>query len=215
MSLIAEDLLLLLLDDVKGKASVWGHTNEVLGGAVLAELALEGLVVLEEKKSIWRAAKVRVAGTAPADLDPILAEALATIAEKDRQPSTLVGRIGKGLDTSLAARLADRGILERRDDKLLGLFPRTRWPAINTLRKSEIHRAITRCLVEGAQPDPRTGEIIALLAAIGQAHTAITPGTSTSLTKRQLTKRAREIAKDHWAAAAVKDAVAAEASAGG
>ena len=34
MTLIAEDLLLLLLDDTLGTVSTWGKTDVVLGGAV-------------------------------------------------------------------------------------------------------------------------------------------------------------------------------------
>ena len=141
MTLIAEDLLLLLLDDAKGTVSTWGKTDAVLGGAVLAELAVTGLVTVDEHKSIWRTDKVHAAEGAPADLDPLLAEALATIAEKDRKASTLVGKIGKGLESRLAARLADRGILERRDGKLLGLFPRTTWPAADTSTRDRRYAA--------------------------------------------------------------------------
>ena len=205
MTLIAEDLLLLLLDDAKGTVSTWGKTDAVLGGAVLAELAVTGQVTVDEQKSIWRTDKVHASEPAPSDLDPLLAEALATIAEKDRKASTLVGRIGKGLEDRLAARLAERGILERRDGKLLGLFPRTTWPAADTTHENDVRRTITACLVDGAQPDERTGALIALLAAIDQAHTAVTPDTTAK--KKELEKRAKEIAQGQWAAQAVKDAV--------
>src|SRR5262245_62385293 len=76
MTLIAEDLLLILLDDEKGTVSTWGKTDAVLGGAVLAELAVAGLVTVDDHKSIWRTDKVRASEPAPADLDPVLAEAL-------------------------------------------------------------------------------------------------------------------------------------------
>ena len=135
MTLIAEDLLLLLLDDEKGTVSSWGKTDAVLGGAVLAELAVAGLVTVEEKKSVWQSAKVRAAESTPPDLDPLLAEALAEIAEKDRNASALVTRLGKGLEGRLAERLAERGVLQRRDGKVLGLFPRTTWPAADTARE--------------------------------------------------------------------------------
>ena len=147
MTLIAEDVLLLLLDDTKGTVSPWGNTDAVLGGAVLAELAILGLATVDEKKSIWRAGKVHATGAAPADLDPVLAEALATIAEKDRKASTLVTKIGKGLADRLAAGLAARRILERRDGKRLGLIPRTTWPAVDTTRDDQLRRTITVCLV--------------------------------------------------------------------
>ena len=53
MTLIAEDLLLLLLDDESGKP----QTSELavaLGGAVLVELALAEAVTVEEKTTVWR-----------------------------------------------------------------------------------------------------------------------------------------------------------------
>jgi hypothetical protein len=213
MTLIAEDVLLLLLDDTKGTVSPWGNTDAVLGGAVLAELAILGLATVCEK-SIFRAGKVHATGTAPADLDPVLAEALATIAQKDRKASTLVTKIGKGLDDRLAAGLAERRILERRDGKRLGLIPRTTWPAADTTRADHLRRTITVCLADGGRPDERTAALIALLWAADEAHKAVAANTAT--TKRQLKKRAKEIAEGQWAAEAVKDAIdAAAASAGG
>ena len=211
MTLIAEDLLLLLLDDTKGTVSTWGKTDAVLGGAVLAELAVSGLVTVDEHKSIWRTDKVHATEGAPADLDPLLAEALTEIAAKDRKASTLVGKIGKGLEGRLAAGLAERGMVERRNGKLLGLFPRTTWPAADTSHETDVRRTITACLVDGAQPDERTGALIALLAAIDQAHSAVTPGTTAK--KKVLEKRAKEIADGQWAAEAVKDAVDAATAA--
>jgi hypothetical protein len=211
MTLIAEDLLLLLLDDVKGTVSAWGGTDAVLGGAVLAELAVGGLVTVDEHRSIWRTDKVHASGDAPADLDPVLAAALATIAEKDRGASDLVGRIGKGLEQRLASGLAERGVLERKDGKLLGLFPRTTWPSADSSHEDDVRRTITACLVDGAAPDQRTGALIALLAAIDQAHNAVTPATTVK--KKALETRAKEIAEGQWAAKAVKDAVDAATAA--
>jgi len=211
MTLIAEDLLLLLLDDVKGTVSTWGKTDAVLGGAVLAELAVAGLVTLDENNSIWRTDKVHATGASPAGLDPVLAEALATIAEKDRKASTLVTKIGKGLEDRLAAGLAERGMVERKEGKLLGLFPRTTWPAADTTHEDDVRRTITACLVDGAAPDERTGALIALLAAIDQAHAAVTPGTT--VPKKALEQKAKEIAEGQWAAKAVKDAVDAATAA--
>ena len=211
MTLIAEDLLLLLLDDRKGTVSTWGKTDAVLGGAVLAELAVTGLVTVDEHKSIWRTDKVHAAESAPADLDPVLADALSEIAAKDRKASTLVTRIGKGLEARLAAGLAERGILERKDGKLLGLFPRTTWPTADSSHEDDVRRTLTACLVDGAQPDERTGALIALLAAIDQAHSAVTAGTTAK--KKELEKAAKQIAEGQWAAKAVKDAVDAATAA--
>jgi hypothetical protein len=51
-TLIAEDLLLLLLDDEKGTTpGMWVDVRVPLGAAVLAELALEGAVELERRRA--------------------------------------------------------------------------------------------------------------------------------------------------------------------
>ncbi len=212
MTLIAEDVLLLLLDDTKGTVSPWSHTDAVLGGAVLAELALLGLARVEEKSSIWRSGRVRTTGTPPAGLDPVLVEALATIADKDRTAISLVTRIGKGLDDRLATSLAERRILERKDGRRLGLLPRTTWPAADTSRDHQLRRAITVCLADGGRPDERTAALIGLLAAADQAHNMVAANTATP--KKALTRRAREIAEGQWAAKAVKGTIAAASSGG-
>ena len=98
-ALIAEDLLLLLLDDEKGTLAT-SYSPAALGGAVLIELALAGAVTVEPKASAWHSAKVRVDEDAAAT-DPVLQAALVTISEKDRSAQDLVDRLGKGLGTSL------------------------------------------------------------------------------------------------------------------
>ena len=214
MTLIAEDVLLLLLDDVKGTLPTRSTTDAVLGGAVLAELAALGLVTVDGKKSFWRSGKVRVTGVVTADLHPVLVDALATIAEKERKASAVVTRLGKGLDDRLAAGLAERRILERRDDKRLGLIPRTTWPVLDPTRDNQLRRAVTVCLADGGRPDERTAAIVGLLWAADQAPKAVAANTAT--TKRQLKQRAKEVADGQWVAKAVKDAItAATASSGG
>ena len=111
VSLIAEDLLLLLLDDESGKPQT-SQLRLALGGAVLVELAITGAVTIEEKSSMWRSAKVRlVEGAAPDD--PVLRDGRARVAEKERSAESLVDRLGKGLAETLGDRLVERGILER------------------------------------------------------------------------------------------------------
>jgi hypothetical protein len=81
----------------------------------------------------------------------------------------------------------------------------------DTTHEQEVRRTITACLVDGAQPDERTGALIALLAAIDQAHSAVTEGTAAK--QRDLEKRAKQIAEGQWAAKAVKQAVDAATAA--
>jgi hypothetical protein len=209
-TLLAEDLLLLLLDDEKGTTgALWVDVRVPLAGAVLAELAIEGAVRVDAATSIWRAAIVRpVEGAAPTD--PVLAKALATVAEKPRSAQSLLPRLGAGLRDELAARLTAAGILERHDDRVLGLFPRTRWPALQSTDEAHARERIGRALQEGAAPDERTAALIALLAAIGKVPQVLGLRGGEA---RAATKRARTIAEGDWAARAVRDAVRAAAAA--
>ena len=92
--LIAEDLLLLLLDDVKGTMPSTQH-QPLLGGALMIELALGGHVEVGEKHRLWRTTPVYAAAGAAPD-DPELQRAVEVVAEKERSAHDLVGRIGKG-----------------------------------------------------------------------------------------------------------------------
>lgn len=201
-TLIAEDLLLLLLDDDLGTTTS-SYIDTVLGGAVLMDLALGGAVTVEPKTRAWRSAKVRPEpDTTPED--PLLRAALATVAEKERSAQDLVGRLGKGIKVELADRLVARGILDRQDDKVLGLFPRTRWPAVDSSHEEEVRRALSAALIEGREPDERTGALVALLKSVDRAHKTV---PREGLSSGEVRKRAKRISEGAWAAKAVKDAI--------
>jgi hypothetical protein len=208
VTLIAEDLLLVLLDDETGKPQTQ-QLQIALGGAVLVELAVDGTVEVVESDSLWRSAKVYpVEGARPGD--PLLQTAWETVREKERSAQSLVEKLGKGLSDTLCQRLVDRGILERVDDKVLGLFPRTRWPARDTSHEDDVRRALTAVLVDDAEPDARTGALVALLHAVDRAHKTVPhPGVA----DREVKRRAKEVAEGQWAAKAVKDAIAAATAA--
>lgn len=204
MALIAEDLLLLLLDDDSGSLTAAGQVQVALGGAVLAELALAEAVQVEEKTSVWRTAKVTASGPPPAD--PVLARAHALVVEKPRSAQDLVPRLGKGLRDELAARLVERGVLEERRDRALGIFPRTRWPALDSAHEQEVRRGIDATLLAGTDPDPRTGVLVALLSALRVVHRVV---DHEGISGHEVRKRATRVAEGQWAVKGVADAIAA------
>lgn len=208
MTLIAEDLLLLLLDDESGALNGTAYPQTVLGGALLIELATTGAAEVEEKQNVWRSAKVHVTGRPPED--PALRAAYDVVAEKPRSAQELVDRLGKSARDTLAARLVERGLLERRESKVLGLFPRTRWPAVDTRHEEEVRRRLAATLVQGVEPDERTGALVALLSAIDKAHKVV---DHRGLPAREVRKRAKAVADGEWAAKAVRDAISASIAA--
>ncbi|MDD9206871.1 GPP34 family phosphoprotein [Georgenia sp. 10Sc9-8] len=208
MTLLAEDLVLLLLDDETGSFTAGDALETGIGGALLAELALLGAVEVGGGSRRRSKATVRaVPGAQTAD--PVLADALALVLQKDRTATSLVGRMGKGTKGVLLERLVDRGMVERHEDKVLGLFPRTRWPAVDSAHEERVRAELVGVLA-GERAGPRAGALIALLHAMGAAHKVLSvPGLSAG----DLRRRAKEIAEGDWAAQAVKDAVQAAQSA--
>ncbi|GAB2881849.1 GOLPH3/VPS74 family protein [Nocardioides pacificus] len=206
MSLIAEDLLLLLLDDETGRLTQTHDPEPLLGGAVLIELALAGTLEVHRGEGRWSRSTVRLVPGAPAPQDQVLVDGLAIVARKERAAQDLVAPLGKGLRQVLLARLETQGILERREDKVLGLFPRHRWPARATEHEDGVRHAIADALRSGVAADPHIGALIALLSAVDRIHKVI---VLDDLSDKEVRHRAKVIADDDWAAEAVKDAVAA------
>ena len=202
MTLIAEDLLLLLLDDQSGKPNT-GHLDLALGGAVLVDLALEGLVEVASHGSLLGSAKLRRAPGAMAG-DRILAGALAAVAE-NKPAQKLVVKVGKGLLDPLAERQRRRGVLDRREEKVLGLVTRTRWPSRDPSRKEAIRRGLVVILVQGGRADARSAALIGLLLAVHRLHRTVSHPDASA---RSVKKRAKGVAEESWASPTIKDAVA-------
>ena len=206
--LLAEDLMLLLLDDETG-AVRQTHLRPLLGGAVLADLALGGAVDVEEKRGFWHTARVHpVAGRRPAD--PVLAAAYDEVAAKPRSAQDLVNRIGKPLKDDLTDRLVERGLVRREEHRVLGLYPTTRWPAEDAAHEQEVRRRLGDLLVRGLTPDPRTVALVALLTAVDLTHKVV---DREGLSGAEVRKRGKTLVEQmddgEWAAKAVRDAVAA------
>jgi hypothetical protein len=204
-TLIAEDLLLLLLDDEAGTLSHSDKIQPLLGGALLTELALAERIEVADRTSRWRQALVAVVDGPPVD-EPLLVAAIGTIGEKPRSAQDLVNRLGKGARDVLLERLTERGLVRPVKGKVLGLFPRTTWPATDRTHEAAVRERLQGALVHRLTPDARTAALVALLSAVGHAHKVVERG---DVPVRDVKSRAKEIADGAWAAKAVKDAVAA------
>ncbi len=128
------------------------------------------------------------------------------MAEKPRTAQDLVNRLGKGTRDVLLDRLAERGLVERRDGKVLGLFPHTTWPARDARHEESVRALLQGALVQGLTPTPgrrRWSRCSRRSTTPTRSSTAATcrPGRSRPAPRRSPTGA--------WAAKAVKDAVAA------
>lgn len=205
MTLIVEDVLMILLDDEDGSLAGAGTIHYTLAGAVLAELALRQRV---ELLGTGLGARVRVL-VGPSLDDPLLDAALDRIADKDRGVLDVLLRINAGpggdLRSRVTQRLIDRGLVRAERARLLGIFPMTTWPASDREHESALRDEVRRVLADGGEPDPRTGAVIAVVHASGELPQVL---RLEGADQRRVAERAAEIASGSWGARSVSDAVA-------
>lgn len=203
-SLIAEDLLLLLLDDESGDPLVDGtRLPRVLAGAVLLELALDGYVTpADQGEDVERGRFAVLRAEAPAD--PILARALGVVADARRpmKPEAAIEKLDSEVRAAVFERVIDRGWVRESRRKVLGIFPSKVWPPVDESHERGVRHELSGVLVEGLDPTPRAAALISLLSAVDAA-AKVFPDTD----RKMIRKRAKEIADGEWAGAAVRKAV--------
>ncbi|MGH3434645.1 MAG: GOLPH3/VPS74 family protein [Thermocrispum sp.] len=197
--LLAEELLLLAYDDDTGRQEWASNLDFALAGAVLIELADLGLVEVDGE---GRKARLAVRDTRPTG-HPVLDEWQTKVAEQEgRKPKDTVGKLTSKLRERLLANLAERGILRKEQNKVLGLFPITRWPAQDSAHEQQLRSALHEALVGGVDPQPRVGALIALLQAIDAVAKVVDHAD-----RKLARERAKRIAEGNWASDATRKAV--------
>ncbi|MEU5673018.1 GPP34 family phosphoprotein [Micromonospora sp. NPDC047762] len=193
---VVEDLLLLLFQPNSGTIAGENTLFYVLGGAVLADLALGGHLATEARGRVSS-----VAGHPPSD--DLLRPAWDYLAEKPRGVQTALAAVGPVLRKPVLERLIARGDIDQEPRKVLGLFRTTALREGRTERRARLLADVRRVLVDGAQPQARVAALAALLSASGtlpQFHREI-PWTSPVIT------RAKELERGDWGADAAAAAV--------
>ncbi len=200
-ALLAEELLLLLIDDRTGAPAVDGASlNLALGGALLLELSLLESLELGVAEKADRRRLARGDGAEPTH--PLLAEAL--VRSVDRSPSDAIKRSAEGVRDRLLDGLATQGVVRRERSRVLGVFPRTRSSTTSTSIEDDARSRLRPALVDGAEPDMRTAALICLLHAVEAEHKAL-PGHD----RKELRGRAEKISHGEWAGAEIRSAIQA------
>ncbi|GGM21247.1 GPP34 family phosphoprotein [Promicromonospora citrea] len=204
---LVEDLLLLLFQPggsrAGGGGSIAGEPTLywVLGGAVLADLALGGHV----RTSTGRLGALQVEAVADRPpSDPLLRTTWAYVAEKPRCVQTALAATGPALREPVLDRLVERGDLHRRSRKALGLFASSVLSLGDTGRRAALLADVRAVLVDRAELTERTAALAALLHGSGtlpQFDPEI-PWTSPVIA------RAEELKDGSWGAGAAAKAVA-------
>ncbi|WP_407320370.1 GPP34 family phosphoprotein [Isoptericola halotolerans] len=206
--IIAEELLLLTYDDTTGKPDpAVGNLDYRVAGALLVELALAGRVeVLGADTAAPDGSRLRRGTVVVRDPyptgHPALDQALAVVGQRPRKPKDLIGPLSKGTREPLLAGLADRGVLQREERRVLRIFPTTAWPATDSSHELRL-RAECEAVLLGAQaPRPATAALLSVLHGTGLVKKLVPPGRG-----KAAVQRADVLAQQSWANAAVKKAV--------
>ncbi|MET8282909.1 GPP34 family phosphoprotein [Micromonospora sp. NPDC005174] len=193
---LAEDLLLLLFQPRSGTIAGENTLFYVLGGAVLADLALG-----EHLTTATTGQVSSVTGHPPSD--DLLRRAWDYLAEKPRGVQTALAAIGPALREPVLRRLVARGDIDQESRKVLGLFRTTALRDGRTERRARLLADVRQVLVDGAEPSARVAALAALLSASGtlpQFHREI-PWTSAVIS------RAKQLEQGDWGADAAAAAV--------
>lgn len=126
--------------------------------------------------------------------------------KKGKKPKDVVPILGKGLRDRLHARLVDRGLLRAADCKLLGIFPRHRWPANDASHEDSVRALLTDALRAGATDDVRVGALVSLLHALKAVSKILDP-VAVGTTKQEMEANAKRIAEGNWGSEAVRKAL--------
>lgn len=203
--LLAEDLLLLLTDDVSGKTLVdTSKLDLALAGAVVLDLAERERVDVAGPGESVKEGRLAVRDMS-ATGDPVLDEALRKIADRGpRKPAAVLPQLAKGLREGLYHRLADRGIVRSEKGRTLGILPAHHWPAADSAHEDEVRRGLHDVLAVGRAPSEREVLLVSLLHAVDQVPKVVAgPGVD----KREVRRRGKAIAEGEFAGAAVRKAI--------
>lgn len=206
---IAAELLLLALDEKSGRSLVDSTTlGAGLIGAAVVDLVLDdALELVQGDDGPVKAGRLNRTGrNAPRD------EPMSLILDRvhGKKPKSAVSELyawswqdhaGK-LKQQLLEGMAAEGLLSREDHKVMGLFPTTRWKEADGRDEAEIRSRLRAVVVDGQEPDERTGALVSLVSALDLA-----PKLFPDADKRLVKKRAEEVREQQWGGQAVHQAV--------
>ncbi|MFJ6250065.1 MULTISPECIES: GPP34 family phosphoprotein [unclassified Streptomyces] len=197
---LAEEIMLLSLDDESGAAKEKQSAAWAVAGAILLDLVLAGRVAVD-------GGRLRVADTTPTGV-PLLDERLRQIAEwagrKSRVPKVtewLTKDYHKAVKAATDS-LHGRGLVRAEQRRVLGILPVTRYPEADGSVERELRDRLRAVVLGGAVPDTRTAGLVALLHG-AKLHRVAFP----DVPRKEITPRLEAIAAGQWAAEDVRRAI--------
>ena len=214
MTLLAEDLLWLLLDDDTGEPLVdKQRLARALAGALLIDLAAPDRLppvarVTGPGEPIRRGRLVVPEDDKPGSrrADPVLAHSVELLRQRPLTPEQAIHKLGPGLHNTLLDRLCTRRRVFRQSSRLLGFIPTSTWPTVDRDAKNGLRQPLRRVLLDAHRPDRRTLALISLLHVVDAL-----PEQCPGWRRRVIDERAMQIRERYtdstWTTEAVRQAI--------
>ncbi|MEV7566924.1 GOLPH3/VPS74 family protein [Streptomyces tanashiensis] len=197
---LAEEIMLLSLDDESGAARERQSAAWAVAGGILLDLVLAGRVAVEE-------GRLRVTDPTPTET-PLLDGRLRQIAEwagrrsRDPKVTEWLTRDHSKAVKATAESLRARGLVREEQRKVLGVFPVTRYPEADGATERELRDRLRAVVLDGAEPDVRTAGLVGLVHG-AKLHGLAFPGVP----RKEIAARLDEIAAGQWAVEGVRRAI--------
>jgi Golgi phosphoprotein 3 len=199
-----EEILLLALDDEKGTTNLGGFFANAMGGAILAELAMNGSIAIADDKG----KKVTVLQRGRLD-DPILAECLTLVAgaKKPKKAKEWVMKFAglKDLKNRAARQLVTKGVLTEETGSVMKIFKRTIYPEVDGGPEKDLRERMKKAIFTSTMElEARTVIIVALAQASNMLN-----GIFPKKKLKERKKRLEKLTSGQLAGKATKEAVEA------
>ncbi|MCY6493447.1 GOLPH3/VPS74 family protein [Leptolyngbya sp. GGD] len=184
MQYLSQDLILLALNPQTGKTrfSWYSALDYGLVGSLLLDLVLQGKLEIDNDNHVIGAISALrnsagiTGNTGNEFLDQRLSEVLAS--SRPRTARFWVTRWRRrylGIQTIVLQNLVDLGVLERQEQRILGLFPTQRYFLTDESIQREIVQQVRAAVLEGIGLNSRMAALISLMQASHLTDAMFTP----------------------------------------
>jgi hypothetical protein len=200
--ILAEQTLLIALDDERGRDTTHWGSDAGLAGALLLDLARLQLVNTGADGKI-------AALHGPQPGHELLRDVYTTIASssKPRDAKGWVQRLPrevKPLRQRVARGLVQNSILSEEHSKTLGILPTTRFPTIDPAPERNLRERLRGVLLADREPTEEEALLVGLLEPLGLIDSVVPKDR-----RKDARKRAKAVAEQGLTGTAVRDAIRA------
>ncbi|WP_028937370.1 GOLPH3/VPS74 family protein [Pseudonocardia spinosispora] len=193
---LAEEVMLIALDDETGAGRSRPGLDLGVAGAVLMELTALGRLELGAGSTL------ELKDTSDTGVAHLDAELGKIAAEGGMKVAQALRKLRRSATEGAAESLVERGVLREEKARVLGVVPRRRYPEVDAAPEAEIRARLNAAVLDGAEPDERTAVLVSVLDAARLRRQAF-PGADRAPVK----KRMEELAEGQWVGTAVRKEV--------